>query len=155
LNLAAVAPALLASMAISIAVVLLFIANLFAALGQPAGTPGNERLLQFLSPADVAVAAVITLAIVLVGLAPRAPASPEASTVPIGPAVAPGGLTPSLVRMSAGVVAAVVAVAALIRAITALTISHQPGGIKFGNLLDALAAALVAAVAGWWALRTK
>jgi hypothetical protein len=130
----------------------LFIANLFVALGQPTGTPGNVRLLQFLSPADLPVGALIVVAIVLVGLAPAPPVAATA-TVPLGPTVAPAGLTPAMVRLTAGVVGAVVAVAALVRAITVLTISHEPGGVKLGNMIEALAAVLVAGVATWWALR--
>jgi hypothetical protein len=121
-------------------VILLFIANLFVAIGEPAGTQGNIRLLQFLSPADLAVGAIMIVAIVLVGMAPTAPAAT--------------GLTPDLVRLTAGAVVAFVAVAAFIRAITVLTISHQHAAVKVGNLFDALAAVLVAGVATYWAFRT-
>ncbi len=52
-------------------------------------------------------------------------------------------------------VAALVAVAALLRGIVDLTVPHQHGAIKVGNLIDALAAVLVAAMAAAWGLRPK
>lgn len=145
---------LLASLALSAGVVVLFVANLFVALGEPAGTPGNVRLLQFLAPADLAVAAIMVLAVALVSLAPTAAVAPASPTVPIASG-APPELGPDTVWMTAGVVAAVVGAAALIRAITVLTIDHQHGAIKVGNMFDALAAVLVAAVAVLWAQRRR
>ena len=145
-NLATAPPQLLASLAISVGVVAVFIAYLFVALGQPTGTRGNSRLLEFLSPADVAVAGVMIVAVALVVLLSTGGAEPTAGR---GKALAP-----ATVRMTAGIVSAFVAVAALIRAITALTISQQSAAVKIGNVIDALAAILVAGVAALWGLRT-
>jgi hypothetical protein len=134
---------LLASLAIGAGVIAVFIADLLIAVGEPTGTPGNVRLLQFLAPGDLAVAAIMILAVALVALASQVPGSDAAPPPP----------SPAVVRLSAGAVAAFVALAALVRAITVLTIGHTRGAIKIGNLFDALAAMLVAAVAAFWALR--
>jgi hypothetical protein len=141
-DLGAVAPPLLASLALSAGVVLLFFANLLIAIGDTVGTPGNIRLLQFLTPADVAVGAIMILAVALVALVPAAVAA--------SPAV-----PPAVVRLTAGAVAAFVALAAFVRAITVLTVGHQHGAIKVGNMFDALAAVLVAGVGALWAFRTR
>ncbi len=71
------APAVAASLAISLAVGLLFLANLFIALGAQNGTPGRDRLLQFLSPGDLAVAAIMVLAVALGGMAPAGAVQPS------------------------------------------------------------------------------
>jgi hypothetical protein len=125
-------------------VVVLFLANFLVALGQPTGTPGNERMLQFLSPADVAVAAILIVAVALVVLAPP-PATLEEGSI----------LTPANVRSLAGFISGAVAAAAFVRAIVALTISHERAVLKLGTLVDALAAVLVAAAGAYWALRPK
>ncbi|MDQ6616798.1 MAG: hypothetical protein M3083_19130 [Actinomycetota bacterium] len=134
-ELTATPPQLIASGAISAGVVVLFIANLLIALGLPTGTAGNVRLSQFLSPADVAVAAILILAVALVSLVPV----PEAANA----------------RMLAGIVAAAVVAAGLLRAIVVLTISQEHVAVKLGNMIDALAAVLVAAAAAFWALKPK
>jgi hypothetical protein len=36
-----------------------------------------------------------------------------------------------------------------------LTVPHQPGAVKFGELVAALAVAAIAASAAWWALRHR
>jgi hypothetical protein len=143
-DLATIPPSMLASLAISVGVAVLFIANLLIALGQPAGTPGNIRLLQFLSPGDVAVGAIMILAVALVALTPLADGVPS---------VARKGTAE--IRLIAGVVAATVAAAALIRAVVVLTVSHQHAAVKLGNMLDALAALVVAAAAAYWALKPR
>jgi len=153
-SVAATPSPLLASLAISVGVVVLFVANLFVALGDPAGTPGNVRLLQFLTPADLAVAAIMIVAVALVAMAPTRAVAPASPTVPIASG-APPELAPTTVRAIAGVVAVLVVVGAFVRAITVLTISHQHGAIKVGNMFDALAAVLVAAVAVFWAQRQR
>jgi hypothetical protein len=136
-----VASPVLASLALSAAVVVLFLADLFVALGEPPGTPGNLRLLQFLAPADVAVAAILVVAVALVALRPdSSPAS---------------GLAAASARSTAGGVAGFVALGAFVRAITVLTIGHQHAAVKIGNLFDALAALLVALVAIYWAFRDR
>lgn len=152
-NLAATPPQLLASLAISVGVVVLFIANLFVALGQASGTAGNVRLLQFLSPSDVAVGAIMIVAVALVVLLPS---DPPAALLPSDPpASATPTLAPATVRMTAGIVAAFVTAAAFVRAITVLTVSHQHAAVKLGNLIDALAAIAVAGIGALWGLRTK
>ncbi len=143
------APALIASLAISVGVVILFFDNFLIALGQPTGTPGNERMLQFLAPANVTVAAILILAVALVALTrPPAPSGDGSSP-------APSMLAPTNVRTVAGFVAGALAAAAFVRAIVALTIAHQRVILKLGTMVDALAAVLVAAVAAYWALRPK
>lgn len=137
-------PSLLCSAAISAGIILLFLANLLVALGEVSGTPGNVRLLQFLSPADVAVAALLVVAVALVVLGPRA----EKSS-------APAFLGAEDVRLMAGFVAVAVAAAAFVRAIVVLTIAHEHAVLKLGNMVDALAAVLVAAAAAFWAMATK
>jgi hypothetical protein len=136
-----VASPVLASLALSAGVVVLFVADLFVALGEPTGTPANLRLLQFLAPTDVAVAAILVVAVALVAL------RPDSSPVP-APAVVSA-------RSTAGAVAGFVALGAFVRAITVLTIGHQHAAVKIGNLLDALAALLVALVAISWAFRDR
>jgi hypothetical protein len=121
--------------------VVLFVADLFIALGQATGTPGNLRLLQFLAPTDVAVAAILVVAVALVAL------QGDASTAPGAPARS--------ARSAAGGVAGFVALGAFVRAITVLTIGHQHGAVKIGNMIDALAALLVALVATYWAFRDR
>jgi hypothetical protein len=153
-SLAAAPSPLLASLALSVGVVVLFVANLFIALGEPAGTPGNLRLLQFLAPADLAVAGLMIVAVALVSMVTTAAVAPASPTVPIAGG-APPELAPTTVGTTAAMVAAVVGAGALIRAITVLTISHQHGAIKVGNMFDALAAVLVAAVAVLWVVRRR
>jgi hypothetical protein len=135
---------MLASLAISVGVVVLFIANLLIALGQPRGTRGNIRLLQFLSTGDVAVGGIMILAVALVALIPLADGVPSAARK--GTAE---------IRLIAGVVAVTVAAAALIRAIVVLTVSHQHVAMKLGNMVDALAALVVAAGAAYWAFKPR
>jgi hypothetical protein len=124
--------------------VVLFVANLLIALGEPVGTRGNVRLLQFLSPADLAVGAILIVAVALSTLL----AQPE-------PAPAAKIFRQSEVRLIAGCISVAVALAALLRAIVVLTISHQHVAVKLGNMIDGLAAVLVAAAAAFWALRSK
>lgn len=136
-------PSLVCSAAISAGIILLFLANLLVALGEGSGTPGNVRLLQFLSPADVAVAALLVLAVALVVLGPTAKSSE------------PAFLGAEDVRLMAGFVAVAVGAAAFVRAIVVLTIAHEHAVLKLGNMVDALAAVLVAAAAALWAMATK
>ena len=143
------APALAASMAITIGVVVLFLADLFIALGAGTGTPGRDRLLEFLSPADLAVGVAMVVAVALVWL------HRQRAAVDAGSAGAPLGAQSGTVAMMAGLVAAAVAAAALLRGIVDLTVPHQHGAIKVGNFIDALAAALVAAAAALWAMRSR
>jgi hypothetical protein len=152
--LAAIPLPMVASVVLSTGVVLLFLANLLIAIGEPTGTPGNVRILQFLSPADVAVGAILVLAVALVALfSPHEP--PEPHEHPESASTGSKLLGPADVRMIAGVVAATVAAAALVRAIISLTVAHQGVAIKFGNLVDGLAAVLVALVAALWAATPK
>jgi hypothetical protein len=153
-DLADTPPQLVASAAISAGVVVLFIANLFIALGQPTGTAGNVRLLQFLAGADLAVGAILVLAVALVALAPPSALAPIEPTIP-GPAVAGSAARPDLFRLVAGFVSVAVAAAGLVRAIAVLTIAHQSGAVKLGNMIDALAAVALAAAAAYWALRPR
>jgi hypothetical protein len=143
-TLAVVPPSLVASLAISVGVVVLFVANLFIALGEPSGTRGNIRLLDFLSPADLAVGAIMVVAVALLALVPLADGAPASALKGVAEA-----------RLVAGVVAVTVGVAALVRAIVVLTIAHQHVAVKLGNMIDALAALLVALAAAYWALRPK
>jgi hypothetical protein len=142
--LATVAPQVIASLAISVGVVVLFLADFLIALGQPTGTPGNERMAQFLAPADLVVAAVMVVAVALVALV----APPDE-----GPATP--ALAATNVRAVAGFVAAALAVAAFLRAIVVLTIAHQRAVLKLGSMIEALAALVVAAAAAYWALKPK
>jgi hypothetical protein len=146
-GLATVAPALFASLIISIGVVVLFIGNLFVALGAPHGTAGRDRFLQFLAPADVAVAAAMVLAVALVVLQRQMPAD--------SPVVGARGGRVRSIALVAGGVAAFVALAAVVRGFMILTVPHQPGAVKFGELVAALAVAAIAASAAWWALRHR
>ncbi|HSS10296.1 MAG TPA: hypothetical protein VLL25_10445 [Acidimicrobiales bacterium] len=136
-------PALIASFAISVGVIVLFVANLFIAFGAPSGTSGRVKLLEFLSPADVSVAAAMILAVALVALHQqrRTPGDEPAKHR----AAAHG------IALVAGIVAAVVTVAAIVRAIVSLTITEK-GVLKAGNFIDGIAAALVAAAAALWGL---
>ncbi len=143
-KLTVIAPSLLASMAISVGVVVLFFADLLIALGEPSGTRGNLRLLQFLSPGDLAVGAIMVVAVALVALIPLPDAAPASAVK--GAAEA---------KLVAGVVAVAVGAAALVRAIVVLTISHQHVAVKLGNMIDALAAVIVAAAAAYWAFKPK
>lgn len=144
-SLVTTAPAALASLAISVGVILLFLANLLIAVGAPAGATGRERFLQFLSPADLAVGAALALAVALVVLHGREAAEPGAAAVP---SIASIGLI-------AGIVAAAVAAAALFRGITELTIPHQHAAVKLGELVDSIAAIVVAGAAAVWGLYKK
>jgi hypothetical protein len=138
---------------ISVGVVVLFFANLMMALGAPAGTRGNVRLLQFLSPADLAVGVFLMVAIALSVLpsdvAQTGPRPRDASTPPRS---TPNLFHPSEVRLVAGVVSVSVAVAALLRAIVVLTVSNEHVVLKLGSMIDGLAAVLVASAAAMWAL---
>jgi hypothetical protein len=147
-------PQLVASLAISVGVVVLFVANLFIALGQPTGTAGNVRMLQFLSAADLAVGAILILAVALVVLAPPPALAPVEPTIQ-GPAAAGSAALPDKFRLVVGFVSVAVAAAGLVRAIVVLTIAHQRGVVKLGNMIDALAAVAVAAAAAYWALRPR
>ncbi|MGH9124655.1 MAG: hypothetical protein ACRDZ8_07995, partial [Acidimicrobiales bacterium] len=141
----AIPPPRVASAAISVGVILLFLANLLVALGEVSGTAGNVRLLQFLSPADLAVAAVMVVAVFLAGRPPHGEGAPSPLRF----------LGAEDVRLIAGFVSVAVAAAAVVRAIVVLTISREHVVLKLGNMVDALAAALVAAAAAYWALATK
>jgi hypothetical protein len=143
-RLAFIPPSLLASLAISTGVVVLFFADLLIALGEPSGTRGNLRLLQFLSPGDLAVGAIMVVAVALVALIPLPEAAPTTALKGVAEA-----------KLVAGVVAVAVGVAALVRAIVVLTISHQHVAVKLGNMIDALAAVIVAAAAAYWAFRPQ
>jgi hypothetical protein len=134
---------LIASLAISIGVIVLFVANLFVALGAPSGTAGKVKLLEFLSPADVSVAAATILAVALVALHQLRPTRRDEPVRVRAPAHA--------VALIAGIVGAIVAVAAVVRAIVSLTIVEK-GALKAGNFIDGMAAALVAAAAAFWGL---
>ncbi len=138
------APQVLASLVITAAVLVLFLANFLIALGQPTGTPGNVRMLRFLAPADVAVGAILIVAVALVALVPSPDRTPPASP-----------LAPSNARSLAGFVAAALAGAAFVRAVVVLTVAHERVVLKLGSMVEALAAVLVAAVAAYWALKPK
>jgi hypothetical protein len=146
-GLATVAPALFASLVISIGVVVLFLGNLFIALGAPHGAAGRDRFLQFLSPADLATAAALVLAVALVVLQRQMPTE--------APVVGPRGGRVRTIALVAGGVAAFVALAALVRGIVFLTVPHQPGAVKLGELIAELAVVAVASAAAWWALRHR
>jgi type IV secretory pathway VirB2 component (pilin) len=133
---------LIASLAISVGVVIVFVANLFIALGAPGGTSGKVQLLQFLSPSDVAVAAAMVLAVALVALHQQRPAGPDE---PAHRAAA------HFIALVAGVVGALVALAAVVRAIVSLTVSEK-GFLKAGGFVDGMGSALVAAAAALWGL---
>jgi type IV secretory pathway VirB2 component (pilin) len=135
-------PALIASLAISIGVVIVFVANLFIALGAPSGTSGKLKLLQFLSPSDVAVAAAMILAVALVALHQQRPTGRDE---PAHRAAA------HAIALVAGTVGALVALAAIVRAIVSLTVSEK-GFLKAGGFVDGLGSALVAAAAALWGL---
>jgi hypothetical protein len=146
---ASVAPALFASVLISIGVLVLFLGNLFVALGAPRGTAGRDRLLQFLSPGDLATAAALVLAVALVVLQRQLPAGAGA------PIVGPRGGRVRSIALLAGGVAAFLACAALVRGIVFLTVPHTPGAVKLGDFIGELAAVIVAGAAAWWAFRQR
>jgi hypothetical protein len=143
-----VAPALVASLAICIGIIVQFLGNLFVALGAPKGTAGRDRLLQFLSTADLAAAAALVLAVGLVVLQRQGPGV-------AAPVVGPRGGRVRSIALVAGVVAVVVAFAALLRGIVYLTVPHQPGAVKIGYFIVSLAVALIASAAAAWSLRSR
>ncbi len=144
---AAIAPALFASALISIGVLVLFLGNLFIALGAPRGTSGRDRLLQFLLPTDLATAAALVLAVALVVLQRQ---------MPVGaPVVGSRGGRVRSIALLAGGVAIFLAAAALVRGIVFLTVPHTPGAVKLGDFIGELAAVIVAGAAAWWALRQR
>jgi hypothetical protein len=143
----AVAPALFASVALSVGVAVLFLGNLFVALGAPSGTSGRDRLLQFLTPADLATVVALALAVALVVLQRHMPVD--------NPVVGPRGGRVRSVALLAGVVAAFVTVAAMLRAIVFLTVPHQTGAVKVGDFVAELAIVLIAAAVAAWALRQR
>jgi len=149
LDLKAVPPHLLASAAISLGVIVLFFSTLLIALGEPAGTAANIRLLEFLSPADLAVGALLVLAVALTTLTPAAKGSAGSPVVKAQPVKA------EELRLLAGFVAVAVTAAALVRALFVLSISNEHVVLKLGNMIDGLAGVAVAAVAAFWALITK
>lgn len=144
---ATTAPALLASLMISVGVIVLFFGNLFIALGAPRGTSGRDRLLQFLSAGDLGAAAALVLAVALV-VWQRS--RPEAGAL----AGARGGRL-RMVALLAGAVAGLVALAALLRGFVLLTVPHTPGAVKVGDLIAHLAIVVIAGAAAWWSLRTR
>jgi hypothetical protein len=142
-----VAPALVASVAISIGVVVLFLGNLFVALGAPSGTAGRDRLLQFLAPAELATAAALVLAVALVVL--------QRSRGGEAPVVEARGGRVRTIALVAGAVAAVVAVAAVLRGFVYLTVPHLTGAVKIGYFINHLAVAVIAGAAAVWSLRNR
>jgi hypothetical protein len=142
-----VAPALFASAALSIGVIVLFLGNLFIALGAPRGTSGRDRLLQFLAPADLATAVALAVAVALVVLQRHMPSD--------SPVVGSRGGRVRSVALLAGVMAAVVALGALLRGIVYLTVPNQPGAVKIGDFIVELAVVLVAGAVAAWALRHR
>jgi hypothetical protein len=141
------APALLASLMISVGLIVLFLGNLFIALGAPRGTSGRDRLLQFLSAGDLAAAAALVLAVALVVW--------QRSRPDAAPVAGLGGGRPRMVSLLAGAVAVVVALAALLRGFVLLTVPHTPGAVKVGDLIAQLAIVIIAGAAAWWSLRTR
>jgi hypothetical protein len=141
-----VAPALFASLVISVGILVLFLANLLIALGAPKGTPGRDRFLQFLSPADLAAAAALVLAVALVALQRRLPGD--------GASIGPPAGRVRTIALIAGAVGAVVALAALLRGIVFLTLPHQPGAAKVGYFIAHLVVVAVAGAAAAWGLRS-
>jgi hypothetical protein len=142
-----VAPALFASLAISIGVVVLFLGNLFVALGAPNGTAGRDRLLQFLAPAELATAAALVLAVALVVLQRQ-----RGGEAPI--VEARGGRVRTIALVAGGV-AAVVAFAAVLRGFVYLTVPHLTGAVKVGFFINHLAVAVIAGAAAVWSLRNR
>jgi hypothetical protein len=136
-------PPLLASGAISAGVVVLFLASLLQGLGLGSGVSGKDKLLQFLAPSDLAVAAVLIVAVALIVLTGR------------GDDDASDRSQAGNLLLLAAAVAALVGVLAVVRAITDLTVAHQSAAFKIGGFFDGLAAALVAAIAALWGLRAK
>jgi hypothetical protein len=150
---AGMAPILLASAGISIAVLILFVATLLQAIGLPSGTGGKIRLLQFLSPADLAVGTAMIVAVGLVELFRVQMARRGGSSS--GASQQADLIQASNVMAIAAIVAAALSVAAVVRAIVELTVSGRSGSLRTGNFLDAIAGALVAAAAAWWGLKTQ
>ncbi len=142
-----VAPALFASLAISVAIVVLFLGNLFVALGAPSGTAGRDRLLQFLAPAELATAAALVLAVALVVL--------QRARGGEAPIVEARGGRVRTIALVAGVVAAVVAFAAVLRGFVYLTVPHLTGAVKVGYFINHLAVAVIAGAAAVWSLRAR
>jgi hypothetical protein len=125
----------------------MFVASLLQGLGLGKGVPGKNKLLQFLAPADLAVAAALILAVALVVFSARRAGETTNGTT----AAAPTSGAQNLAAMVAGAVA----VLAIVRAITDLTVAHQTGAYKFGGFVDGLAAALVAAAAAMWGFKAN
>ena len=144
---ASTAPALLASLMISVGVIVLFFGNLFIALGAPRGTSGRDRLLQFLAAGDLGAAAALVLAVALV-VWQRS--RPEGASV-----AGPRGGRLRTVALLAGAVAGVVALAALLRGFVLLTVPHTPGAVKVGDLIAHLGIVIIAGAAAWWSARTR
>jgi hypothetical protein len=142
-----VAPALFASVAISLGIVVLFLGNLFVALGAPSGTAGRDRLLQFLAPAELATAAALVLAVALVVL--------QRARGGEAPIVEARGGRVRTIALVAGGVAAVVAFAAVLRGFVYLTVPHLTGAVKIGYFINHLAVAVIAGAAAVWSLRNR
>jgi hypothetical protein len=137
------APAVVVSLAISLGVIVLWLAALVVALGVRR-VAGKDRLLEFLSPGSLSVAVAMVVAVVLVAMHQQRPAGSGRGRSP-----APSAL------MVAIVLAGAVGVASLLRGIIEMTIAHQRVVVNLGHFLDGLAAVPVAAATVLWGLRAR
>jgi hypothetical protein len=142
-NLLETAPMVAGSLAISLGVVVLWLAALIVGIGER-GLSGRERLLQVLSPGNLAVAVAMLLAVLLVVLHRRREADSAAGRSPV-----------EMALLVAIVLAAAVGVAGLLRGIVELTVAHERILAKFGRFVDGLSPIPVAAAAVLWGLRAR
>jgi hypothetical protein len=142
-NLLETAPAVVVSLAVSVGVIVLWLAALIVALGEK-GLDGKDRFLQFLSPGSLDVSLAMVVAVALVVLHHQRP-----SARTFGRSQAPNAL------LVATVLAGAVGLASLVRGIVELTIANQAGLVKLGRFVDGLAGVPVAVATVLWGLRAR
>jgi hypothetical protein len=132
-----------ASLAISVAVVVVWVAAIIIAFGAQ-GVTGRARVLQFLSPGQVNPAVALVVAVLLVVLHRQREGGP------------PGERTDTATALLVAViVAAAIGVASLVRGIVELTVVRRRTAVNIGHCTDALAAVPIAAAAVLWGLRAR
>jgi hypothetical protein len=141
------APTVVGALAICLGIVIVWLAATVLAFGTP-HLSGKARLLQFLSPGNVLVGVAMLVAVFLV--ASHWPAEAEAGT-----GDGDGGALASTAMLVVVALAAAVGVASLLQGIVELTVAHERGAVKLGQLIDGLATLPVAALAVLWGLQAR
>ncbi len=135
------APLTVASLAISLAVVVSWLAAFLLAIGT-GGLNGRERWIQFFSPGDVPFAIAMVVAVLLA--ATQRQRASEAEAAPAATAL-----------LVAVIIAGAIGVAALLGGIVELTVANQRAVAKLGQLIDGLAPIPIVAAAMMWGLRAR